>query len=84
METPSRFWEWILKETKIQPNKRYSDISKSEIRNLSLNLTQTKLRMVAKGVFKEEFVTAGGVSRKDIQFQTMESKQTPGLFLLVK
>lgn len=77
---PSRFWEWLLKETKIQPNKRYSDISKSEIRNLSLTLTQTKLRMIAKGVFKEEFVTAGGVSRKDIQFQTMESKKTPGLF----
>ncbi|MCW7494260.1 NAD(P)/FAD-dependent oxidoreductase [Leptospira sp. 2 VSF19] len=77
---PNRFWEWILNESKIQPNKRYSDISKSEIRNLCLILTQTKLRMVAKGVFKEEFVTAGGVSRKDIQFQTMESKKTPGLF----
>ncbi|MCW7458300.1 aminoacetone oxidase family FAD-binding enzyme [Leptospira bandrabouensis] len=77
---PVRFWDWILKESKIQPNKRYSDISKSEIRNLSLTLTKTKLRMVAKGVFKEEFVTAGGISRKDIQFQTMESKQIPGLF----
>lgn len=77
---PSRFWDWILKESKIQINKRYSDISKSEIRVLSLSLTQTKLRMVAKGVFKEEFVTAGGVSRKDIQFQTMESKLCPGLF----
>lgn len=77
---PSRFWEWILKESKIQTNKRYSELSKSEIRVLSLSLTQTKLRMVAKGVFKEEFVTAGGVSRKDIQFQTMESKLCPGLF----
>lgn len=77
---PSRFWDWILKESKIPSSKRYSDISKSEIRNLSLSLTQTKLRMVAKGVFKEEFVTAGGVSRKDIQFQTMESKHCPGLY----
>ncbi|TGK82557.1 NAD(P)/FAD-dependent oxidoreductase [Leptospira noumeaensis] len=77
---PSRFWEWILKESKIQSNKRYSDLSKSEIRDLSLNLTQMKLQMVAKGVFKEEFVTAGGVSRKDIQFQTMESKHCPGLY----
>ncbi|TGL44919.1 NAD(P)/FAD-dependent oxidoreductase [Leptospira perdikensis] len=77
---PSRFWDWILKESKVSSNKRYSDFSKAEIRNLSLSLTQTKLRMVAKGVFKEEFVTAGGVSRKDIQFQTMESKQCPGLY----
>ncbi|TGL87654.1 NAD(P)/FAD-dependent oxidoreductase [Leptospira congkakensis] len=77
---PSRFWDWILKESNIQTNKRYSDISKSEIRGLSLSLTQMKLQMVAKGVFKEEFVTAGGVSRKDIQFQTMESKPCPGLY----
>lgn len=77
---PSRFWDWILKESKISSSKRYSDISKAEIRNLSLSLTQTKLRMVAKGVFKEEFVTAGGVSRKDIQFQTMESKHCAGLY----
>lgn len=77
---PSRFWDWILKESKIPSSKRYSDISKAEIRVLSLSLTQTKLRMVAKGVFKEEFVTAGGVSRKDIQFQTMESKHCPGLY----
>ncbi|PJZ46697.1 NAD(P)/FAD-dependent oxidoreductase [Leptospira brenneri] len=77
---PNRFWDWILKESKIPSNKRYSDISKSEIRSLSLSLTQMKLRMVAKGVFKEEFVTAGGVSRKDIQFQTMESKLIPGLY----
>ncbi|TGM27315.1 NAD(P)/FAD-dependent oxidoreductase [Leptospira levettii] len=79
---PSRFFEWILKESGIQANKRYSDLSKSEIRNISLNLTQKKLQMVAKGVFKEEFVTAGGVNRKEIQFQTMESKVCPGLFFV--
>ncbi|PKA01290.1 aminoacetone oxidase family FAD-binding enzyme [Leptospira levettii] len=79
---PSRFFEWILKESGIQANKRYSDLSKSEIRNISLNLTQKKLQMVAKGVFKEEFVTAGGVNRKEIQFQTMESKVCEGLFFV--
>ncbi|TGM36071.1 NAD(P)/FAD-dependent oxidoreductase [Leptospira levettii] len=79
---PSRFFDWILKESGIQANKRYSDLSKSEIRNISLNLTQKKLQMVAKGVFKEEFVTAGGVNRKEIQFQTMESKVCPGLFFV--
>ncbi|MCW7461725.1 BaiN/RdsA family NAD(P)/FAD-dependent oxidoreductase [Leptospira limi] len=79
---PSRFFDWILKESEIQANKRYSDLSKSEIRNVSLNLTQKKLQMVAKGVFKEEFVTAGGVNRKDIQFQTMESKVCKGLYFV--
>ncbi|MCW7505001.1 BaiN/RdsA family NAD(P)/FAD-dependent oxidoreductase [Leptospira paudalimensis] len=79
---PSRFFDWILKESGIQANKRYSDLSKSEIRNVTLNLTQKKLQMVAKGVFKEEFVTAGGVNRKEIQFQTMESKVCKGLYFV--
>lgn len=79
---PSRFFDWILNESNIQANKRYSDLSKSDIRVLSLNLTQKKLQMVAKGVFKDEFVTAGGVNRKEIQFQTMESKLCPGLYFV--
>ncbi|TGL56039.1 NAD(P)/FAD-dependent oxidoreductase [Leptospira kemamanensis] len=79
---PSRFFDWILKESNIQANKRYSDLSKAEIRTLSLNLTQKKLEMVAKGIFKDEFVTAGGVNRKEIQFQTMESKICPKLFFV--
>ncbi|EOQ89773.1 flavoprotein family protein [Leptospira yanagawae serovar Saopaulo str. Sao Paulo = ATCC 700523] len=79
---PSRFFDWILKESNISDNKRYSDLSKSEIRDLSLNLTQKKLQMMAKGVFKDEFVTAGGVNRKEIHFQTMESKLCPGLYFV--
>ncbi|XDD47196.1 NAD(P)/FAD-dependent oxidoreductase [Leptospira sp. WS39.C2] len=79
---PSRFFDWVLLESKIQANKRYSDLTKAEIRVLSLNLTQKRLQMVAKGVFKEEFVTAGGVDRKEIQFQTMESKICPGLYFV--
>lgn len=33
-----------------------------------------------KTTYKQEFVTAGGVSLKDIDFKTMQSRKTPGLF----
>jgi predicted flavoprotein YhiN len=33
-----------------------------------------------KSTFKEEFVTAGGVNRKEIDFRTMQSKIVPNLF----
>ena len=39
--------------------------------------------LVAKGMKKEvpaEFVTAGGISRKEIDFRTMESKIIPNLY----
>jgi len=32
-------------------------------------------------VFKEEFVTCGGVDLKDVDFKTMASRRCPGLFL---
>ena len=37
--------------------------------------------MTGKGVFKEEFVTCGGVSLKEVDFKTMQSRVRPGLFL---
>ncbi len=43
-------------------------------------MTQTNLRLVGKGEFKEEFVTAGGVAREEIDFRNMESKICPGLY----
>jgi predicted flavoprotein YhiN len=33
-----------------------------------------------KSTFKEEFVTAGGVSLKEVNFKTMESKKASGLY----
>jgi predicted flavoprotein YhiN len=33
-----------------------------------------------KTTFKEEFVTCGGVDLGDVNFNTMESRVTPGLF----
>ena len=43
-------------------------------------VTQTKLDVSGKGVFKDEFVTAGGVTRDEIDFRNMESKIHPGLY----
>ena len=42
---------------------------------------RTSFAVNGKGVFKEEFVTCGGVSLKEVDFRTMESKLVPGLFL---
>ena len=36
--------------------------------------------MTGKAVFKEEFVTAGGIARQEVHWRTMESRRTPGLY----
>jgi predicted Rossmann fold flavoprotein len=79
-EFPNRLWEWFLGRCQISPDKKWSDISKIEVKKLTDVLSRSKFQMVAKGVFKEEFVTAGGVSRKDIDFKTMQSKKISHLY----
>ncbi|MFN0015004.1 MAG: NAD(P)/FAD-dependent oxidoreductase [Saprospiraceae bacterium] len=37
--------------------------------------------MRGKSTFKEEFVTAGGVDLREVNFKTFESKRLPGLYL---
>jgi predicted flavoprotein YhiN len=37
-------------------------------------LNQGRYLIKGKGVFKEEFVTCGGVSLKEVDFKTMESR----------
>ncbi len=36
--------------------------------------------ITGKGMFKEEFVTCGGVRLSEVNFKTMENRLRPGLF----
>jgi predicted flavoprotein YhiN len=56
-----------------------------ELSNKALNLlihelSQGQYLIQGKGVFKEEFVTCGGVNLKEVNFKTMESRCCPGLY----
>ena len=42
-------------------------------------LTAYQVEVSGKTMNKEEFVTCGGVSLKEVDFRTMESKLVPGL-----
>ncbi|HYX38856.1 MAG TPA: NAD(P)/FAD-dependent oxidoreductase [Oligoflexus sp.] len=76
-----RFWEALLRESGVQPAQLYAETGKKNLQDIARRLTGTILTVEGKGVFKEEFVTAGGVSREEIDFRRMESKVCPGLFL---
>ncbi len=56
------------------------DLSKTGLRHLALALNRDCYRIDGKTTNKEEFVTCGGVCRKEINFKTMESKKVPGLY----
>lgn len=75
-----RFWEAVLRESGITENALVGEISKTQLTTIASYLTQTNFRLTGKGIFKEEFVTAGGVAREEIDFRTMESKKLSGVY----
>ncbi len=79
-QLPQRFWEYQLAQSEIDPNKTWFDLpAKSKNRLLNHLLNDTYV-VKGKTTFKEEFVTAGGVSLAGIEVQSMQSKKLPGLF----
>lgn len=78
-DLPSRFWERIW-ENVSGSEKRWSDISSKELHQVEEILKRTVFKVSGKGTFKDEFVTCGGVRRKEVDFSKMESRVVPGLY----
>lgn len=72
---PKNFWKTFVHDTK-----RLNDFSVKELTSLATRLFADVYLMNGKTTHKEEFVTCGGVSLKEVSFKTMESKKCPGLF----
>ncbi len=78
-EIPKRLWE-RFNELVGTHGKNWSDLSKSDLQQLHDFICNCQLDVKGKTTFKEEFVTAGGVDLKAVDFRTMESKSLPGLY----
>lgn len=77
---PRRLWEQLLSAVGISPDKRWAELSNKLLQQLVQELLQGQFLIQGKGVFKEEFVTCGGVNLKEVNFKTMESRLCPGLY----
>ena len=71
---PNRLWESLVFASGIESEIKWADLSKVQLQNLSNQLTNGSFQVNGKSTFKEEFVTAGGVDLKEINFKTMQSK----------
>lgn len=77
---PNRLWESLVLASEISLETKWADLSKKQLQNLTLQLTKGKFQVNGKSTFKEEFVTAGGIDLKEINFKTMESKLLPKVY----
>jgi predicted Rossmann fold flavoprotein len=79
-EVPRRLWLRLLERASITETSRWLDLSRREKNLLAEELVRCRFEVRGKTTFKEEFVTCGGVSLRDIRLPSMESKVVPGLF----
>ena len=77
---PNRLWESLVLASGIETETKWADLSKIQLQNLASQLTKAKFQVNGKSTFKEEFVTAGGIDLKEINFKTMESKLHKNLY----
>jgi len=77
---PKRLWERLLLASEIPPERQWAQLSKKEVQSLSDALTQSEFQVTGKSTNKDEFVTCGGVSLKEVDLRTLESKKVPGLY----
>jgi len=78
---PRRLWEKLTAYVGVQEGDRWAEISNKTLNLLIQELTQGQYKITGKGIFKDEFVTCGGVDLKEVDFKTMQSRICPGLYL---
>tara|TARA_R110002124_G_scaffold99337_1_gene245281 strand:+ start:7897 stop:9132 length:1236 start_codon:yes stop_codon:yes gene_type:complete len=79
-ELPKRLWQNLVRAAGINDTQRWADTSNHEFISLANQLTAGVFEVEGKSTFKEEFVTAGGVELKEVNFKTFESKLNNNLY----
>ena len=81
-EISKRLWERFVIVASIKPTQNWADLNNSQLENLANELTKGVFNANGRTTFKEEFVTAGGIDLKEINFKRFESKKHKNLFFV--
>ena len=79
-EISKRFWVKFVVAANISESSQWAQLSNKQLEDLANQLTKCKFQVNGKSTFKEEFVTAGGIDLKEINFKRFESKLHKNLF----
>lgn len=79
-ELPKRLWQSLVKASGIDEKLTWAEATRENLQNVANQLTAGIFEVNGKSTFKEEFVTAGGVGLKEVDFKSFESKICKNLF----
>lgn len=77
---PQRLWARLALAAGVGALQNWADVSKPALNRLAGEISRGEYWLQAKGQFKDEFVTCGGVALGEVDFKTMRSRKVPGLY----
>ncbi len=77
-----RLWERFVLYAHIKETQNWADLSNKQIEHLANELTKGIYNANGRTTFKDEFVTAGGIDLKEINFKRFESRLHKDLFIV--
>ncbi len=78
---PKRLWRYWLAKANLDDTTPWANLPNKALNRLAETLSRDSFAVQGKGIFKEEFVTCGGVTLSEVDFKTMASRRCRGLFL---
>lgn len=79
-DLPKRLSTKLYETAGISSQIKWADLNKEQIDSLAEQLTHSVFEITGKSTFKDEFVTAGGVDLKQINFRSFSHKELPNLY----
>ena len=78
---PQRLWAYLLEKSLGERSRiRWSELNKKDTNRLVNTLVNDTYQIAGRAVFKDEFVTCGGVALSSVNPSTLESKHVPRLY----
>lgn len=79
LDFPKRLWRYWVAQEGLEESLTWANLSKKVLNHLVESISRGSFAIQGKGIFKDEFVTCGGVNLAEVDFKTMESRCCPGL-----
>ena len=76
----ARLWQHLMQRAGLRKDIRWAELGSKGLNKLTATLSADTYPLAGKSRFREEFVTAGGVSLENVHLSTLECKQHPGLY----
>lgn len=80
-ELPKRLWQKLMELAGVKNEQKWVETSHTELKKIAQQLISSTFNITGKSTFKEEFVTAGGVDLKAINFKNFQFKEFPNLYI---